>query len=300
MSRRALFGQFEFDVDAGTLSKRGVPQRLQPQPARMLAVLLEQPGEVVTRETLRRALWPDGTFVDFERGLNFCVGQLRTALGDSADAPRYVETLPRRGYRFIAPVTRPAAVAHEPSTPTPSFPTGAEPRTGGGGRRARRLAVFAALVLAVAGLAAALASRLDSSRDAVRVAVVPFDNDTGNASYDSVAVAVSDATVARLVTDDRDGRLQVIGNSAALGRPRAFRDLKAIARAVEADYIVLAQMKADASGVRLIAHLIRSNDEAHVWASTFDRPAFTLEAQAGIADAIAAAVSTRLAPPARR
>ena len=297
MARRALFGQFEFDVDAGTLSKRGVPQRLQPQPARMLAVLLQQPGEVVTREALRRALWPDGTFVDFERGLNFCVGQLRAALGDSADAPRFVETLPRRGYRFIAPVTRPAAAAWEPSTA--SVPTGAEPRVGAGGRRGRGPAVFAALVLAVAGLAAAVASRLDSSPDAVRVAVVPFDNDTGNASYDGVAVAVSDATVARLVTGDRDGRLRVIGNSAALRRPRAFRDLKAIARDVEADYIVLAQMKADASGVRLIAHLIRSDDEAHVWASTFDRPAITLEAQAGIADAFAAADSTRLAPPAR-
>ena len=274
------FGLFDFDPGAGTLSKQGVPQRLQPQPARMLAILLERPGEVVTRDTLRQRIWADGTSVDFERGLNFCVAQIRSALGDSADTPRYIETLPRRGYRFIAPVT----------------PVDAEPASARRGVRERRrsIAAVGALLLVIAALAAAVATGLHSWPSRIRVAVLPFDNETGDESFDRVAVAVSDATVARLVAADRDGRLSVIGNSAALRRPRAFRDLKAIARDVQADYIVLAQMKADAAGVRLIAHLIRSEDEAHVWAATFDRPAATLDAQARIAEAVAAAVTSRL------
>ncbi len=84
-----------------------MPVRLQPQPARVLAILVTHAGDVVTRDTLRQEVWSDGTFVDFERGLNFCVAQIRSALGDAADSPRFIETLPRRGYRFIAPIHEP-------------------------------------------------------------------------------------------------------------------------------------------------------------------------------------------------
>ena len=98
------FGLFELDPATGDLRREGRPVRLQPQPARVLALLTSRPGEVVTREELRQEIWNDGTFVDFERGLNFCISQIRTALNDSADSPRFIETLPRRGYRFIAPV----------------------------------------------------------------------------------------------------------------------------------------------------------------------------------------------------
>jgi DNA-binding winged helix-turn-helix (wHTH) protein len=103
---RARFGLFEFDAAAGVLTREGVPVRLQPQPARVLAILVAHAGDVVTRDALRQEVWSDGTFVDFERGLNFCVAQIRSARGDSADSPRFIETLPRRGYRFIAPVAR--------------------------------------------------------------------------------------------------------------------------------------------------------------------------------------------------
>ena len=105
MNGRARFGLFEFDAAEGELTREGVPVRLQPQPARVLAILVAHAGEVVTREALRQEVWNDGTFVDFERGLNFCIAQIRSALGDAADSPRFIETLPRRGYRFIAPVT---------------------------------------------------------------------------------------------------------------------------------------------------------------------------------------------------
>src|SRR5882757_6642192 len=99
------FGVFEVDVRAGELRKQGVRIKLQEQPFHVLTVLLQRPGEVVTREELRSENWPADTFVDFDNSLNTAINKLREALGDSADNPRFIETLPRRGYRFIVPVT---------------------------------------------------------------------------------------------------------------------------------------------------------------------------------------------------
>src|SRR5271169_3218715 len=103
---RLSFGLFEADPSAGELYRRGQRVALQEQPFRILAMLLERPGEVVTREEVRRQLWPEGTFVDFDEGLDTALKKLRYALGDSAQNPTFIETIPRRGYRFIAPVTR--------------------------------------------------------------------------------------------------------------------------------------------------------------------------------------------------
>ena len=102
--RVARFGVFELDLSAGELRKSGVKLRLQGQPFQVLALLLERAGEVVTREELQQKLWPSDTFVDFDHSLNTAINKVREALGDSASSPRYVETLARRGYRFIAPV----------------------------------------------------------------------------------------------------------------------------------------------------------------------------------------------------
>src|SRR5579863_8275884 len=104
------FGVFEFDLRSGELQKQGRKIRLEGQPVQVLICLLENPGELVTRETLHQRLWPADTFVNFEQGLNASVKRLRQALNDSADNPRFVETLPRRGYRFIAPTQTVAAV----------------------------------------------------------------------------------------------------------------------------------------------------------------------------------------------
>src|SRR3989442_8968302 len=103
------FGSFELDLRSGELRRNGSRVSLQDQPLQILSVLLERPGELVAREELRQRLWPADTFVDFEHGLNAAVKRLRDALGDSADTPRFVETVPRRGYRFVAPVERAAA-----------------------------------------------------------------------------------------------------------------------------------------------------------------------------------------------
>src|SRR5690242_6819981 len=105
--RLIRFGIFEADLSAGELRKGGSRIRLQEQPFQILAMLLERPGQIVTREELRSRLWPGDTFVDFEHGVNSGVARLRDALGDSADSPRYIETLPRRGYRLIVSVDGP-------------------------------------------------------------------------------------------------------------------------------------------------------------------------------------------------
>lgn len=98
------FGQFELDLDAGELRREGSRVRLQPQPFKLLLLLTSRPGTLFTRNEIRAALWPDGTFVDFDQSVNFAIRQIRDALSDSADNPVYVETLPRQGYRFVAPV----------------------------------------------------------------------------------------------------------------------------------------------------------------------------------------------------
>ena len=124
------FGLFEADLVAGELRKGGIRIRLQEQPFQVLAQLLQRPGEIVTREQLRQRLWPADTFVDFDHSLNTAINKIRDALDDSASNPRFVETLARRGYRFIAPVQQSdvaGAIANEPAIPNPQFQS---PRSG--------------------------------------------------------------------------------------------------------------------------------------------------------------------------
>lgn len=121
-NRLARFGVFELDLSAGELRKNGAKLRLQGQPFQVLALLLERPGEVVTRQDLQQKLWPSDTFVDFDHSLNTAINKVREALGDSASSPRYVETLARRGYRFIAPVRTEQLAAPPESAPTAPAP----------------------------------------------------------------------------------------------------------------------------------------------------------------------------------
>jgi DNA-binding winged helix-turn-helix (wHTH) protein/TolB-like protein len=285
----ARFGLFDFDARSGTLTRDGVPVRLQPQPARVLALLINRAGDVVTRDELRATVWGEATFVDFERGLNFCIAQIRSALGDSAESPRYIETLPRRGYRFIAPVR--SAVETAPAVDAaPSGPVAPVSRPGWQRWRWATIIVGAALL----AVAVAVTVPRQATDGPIRVAVVPFDNETGSTEFDRIAGGVADATVARLATGDRAERIAVIGNAAVLRRPRAFRDLKAIGEELRAEYVVLAQVKSEGDRVRLIAHLIRTNDQAHVWANTFDPPSFGLDVQLELAETIARSVTDRL------
>jgi DNA-binding winged helix-turn-helix (wHTH) protein/TolB-like protein len=291
-SARVRFGQFEFDPSHGELKRDGVPVRLQPQPARVLTLLVERAGDVVARDELRQRIWGSDTFVDFERGLNFCVAHIRSALGDSADSPRFVETIPRRGYRFIAPVAPIAA----PTIAAPGAVAEPVPRPRDSGRKWIAAGVAATVVLGALGL---MAGRLWLLRAAhapvVRVAVMPFDNETGSPEYDQVARGVADATVARLASPELLSRINVVGNAAILRGPRDRRDLKAIGTELGVDYVVLGQVKRDRDRVRLIAHLIRVSDQGHMWAQTFDRADFSLQVQTELANEIARSITARLA-----
>jgi DNA-binding winged helix-turn-helix (wHTH) protein len=133
------FGQFELDVGAAELRRDGRQIRLQPQPFTLLTLLVRRSGDVVTRQEIREALWPDGTFVDFDQAMNFAIKQVRDALGDSAEKPLYVQTIPKRGYRFIAPVAAPAS---------PSTAAAAQALLAGGSSNTLRLqkAVWANIV----------------------------------------------------------------------------------------------------------------------------------------------------------
>src|SRR5258708_23202322 len=171
------FGVFEVDVRAGELRKKGVRIKLQDQPFQVLAVLLQQPGEVATREELRSQNGPADTFVDFDNGLNTAINKLREALGDSADSPRFIETLPRRGYRFIASVdgidgaTR-GTVAGVSSAAPPS---------------SRKIVVAVAVVALAAGIAGALLWRARQARRLTEkdtIVLGDFANSTGDAVFD--------------------------------------------------------------------------------------------------------------------
>src|SRR6266705_3433486 len=148
------FGVFEVDLRAGQLRKQGKRVKLQEQPFQVLAVLLQRPAEVVTREELRSQIWPQDTFVDFDNSLNTAINKLREALGDSADNPRFIETLPRRGYRFIAPVTGVDGRARGSES---GVSAAAPPRS-------RKIVVTAAIALFAAGIAGGLLWRARQAR----------------------------------------------------------------------------------------------------------------------------------------
>ncbi len=244
------FSTFAFDVASLDLTREGRRVSLEPQPARALALLVSRAGEVVTREEMRQAIWGADTHVDYDRGLAYCIGQVRSALGDSAEQPRFVQTLPKRGFRFLAPVSvAPAPVA--PSTFR---------------RRAVGSLALTVLVLAAVGW------RTFATAPRPVVAVSIFDNETGDPLHDAFVTGLSDLVVTEL-TNLSPGRLGVVGNAAALRQPRNIRNLKTLATAVEADYVILGQLQRQDDRLRFIVHFIRLEDGVHLSAQRFIRPA---------------------------
>ena len=199
------FGVFEIDVRAAELRKHGVRIKLQEQPFQILSLLLEHPGEVVTRDELREKLWPAHTFVDFDRSLNKAMTKLRAALGDSADSPRYVQTIPRHGYRFLAPVYRPQSElphehAEEGDLPEELSASKGKPAAQTSWRKLRFYGLIAAIGIAAAAVYVAgrvsrpgqLASPSSAVSPRRSVAVLSFTNLSGNAHEAWLATAFSD------------------------------------------------------------------------------------------------------------
>ena len=226
LARRVRFGPFEADLSSGELWRDGTAVPLQDLPFRLLAALLEQPGEVVSRSELATRVWGTDTFVDATAGLNTAVAKLREALGDDADRPAYVETLPKRGYRFVATVH--AGRGRRRGGFGPVGRVAARGRAGPARRRsasASRWIAAAAARSSLVGVAAWVAYDRWIDDRPVRVAVVLFDNETGRPEMAPLAQALTDATVASLTAEPG---LAVIGNAAVLRTSRPFRDIAAI------------------------------------------------------------------------
>ena len=275
---RYRFGTFEFDDRTGLLTRGDRPIALEPQPARALGLLLSQAGELVPRDDLRARLWGDDTHVDFDRGLAYCIGQLRAALGDTAENPRFVQTLPRRGFKFIAPVEaigkeQPATEARETSqTRTVSAE---EVATDGAPRRQTPWAtpVAALVLLVILGGASWMTSRNSAPPASTRpiVAVAVFENETGDPAYERPVAALSDTIVERLTALGAD-RIGINGNASILRRPRDARDTQAVAKETGATYLVAGQLQTRDGQLSLLMHMIRLDDGTHVWVRRIARP----------------------------
>jgi DNA-binding winged helix-turn-helix (wHTH) protein/TolB-like protein len=258
------FGIFEFDSETGELRKDGRVVALEPQPRKALALLLEHAGEVVTRDELKAAVWGADTHVDFDRGIAYCISQARTALGDSAENPRFIQTLPRQGFRFIAPV----AASEDAGELRRDLAGAASGRAGGLATSFNRWVTIPLVLALVAVTVGMVMEILRTPPDLGRVviAVSVFDNETGNAEYDRPVAGLSDLVVERLTKIDPN-RVAVVGNAAVLRQPRNIRNLKAVAQQVDADYMLLGQLQRGETGLRFITHFIRLRDEAHLKAN---------------------------------
>jgi DNA-binding winged helix-turn-helix (wHTH) protein/TolB-like protein len=276
------FGVFAFDDRRAVLTRSDRPVALEPQPARALALLLSRAGGLVTREELRAHLWGGDTHVDFDRGLAYCVGQLRTALGDSADSPRYIQTFPRRGFTFIAPLAAedrdrsPFAVRRSSfnTADAVAATTNGEPRTtnvanGRSGFGALLLASVAVFLIVAGGGWWAVSRTRGPERPIVAVAV--FDNETGDASRERAVATIADAVVERL-TALGPSRIGVNGNSKVLRNPRADRDPRTVARETHASFLVAGHLQTRNGRLSLLMHIIRLDDGTHVWVERISRP----------------------------
>ena len=203
-ARIVRFATFEVDLDARELRKSGVKIKVHGQPFEVLALLLDRTGEIVAREELRQRLWPTDTFVDFDQGVNTAINRLREALSDSAENPRFVETVPRRGYRFIASVEPPAATREaKPSAPVaPPSVSNDTARISGLAKRTKTIAVTLSLAIAVVVIAVftTVRQRLFARRSSPNIqsiAVLPLTNLSGDPNQDYFADGMTDA----LITD---------------------------------------------------------------------------------------------------
>ena len=293
------FSAFEVDVRAGELRKHGIRVKLQDQPFRVLQILLENHGQVVTREELQRQIWPSDTFVDFDRGLNNAVKRLREALADSAEKPRYIETLPKRGYRFIAPVEvthgRNGTEAGATITPVES-PLTREP--GFLRRRLWTATVAAALAVVVLGAGASLLRGRLAGKTAptpIRsIAVLPIQNLTGDPNQEYFADAMTEELITEL---SRISALNVISRTSVTRYKKTDKLLPEIARELHVDAVVEGSVLRTRDRVRVTAQLIYAATDTNLWAQTYDRDLQdTLTLQSAVASAIAGEVRIKLTP----
>jgi TolB-like protein/DNA-binding winged helix-turn-helix (wHTH) protein/Tfp pilus assembly protein PilF len=311
--RLIRFGVFELDLRSGELQKQGRKIRLEGQPVQILICLLEAPGELVTREDLHRKLWPSDTFVNFEQGLNAAVKRLRQALNDSADNPRFVETLPRRGYRFIAPVqivaersdapavrADDAAVTEGPSgSASPPAQIRSSANTVATWQQAQirwAYVLIAVLGILLLGVLMLWKYRSGSHPGPVirSLVVLPLENLSGDAAQDYFSDGMTDELITEL---GQIRELRVISRTSAMTYKGAHKSLPQIAQDLDVDAVVEGTVLRSGNRVRITAQLILAAADRHLWAQSYEgdlQDTFALQQQ--VARSIAGQIRTELTP----
>jgi TolB-like protein/DNA-binding winged helix-turn-helix (wHTH) protein/tetratricopeptide (TPR) repeat protein len=264
--RRFQFGPFTVDVVAGELRKHGARVKLQERPFQLLVALLERPGTVVTREDIRKRLWPDGTFVDFDHSISSAINRVRSALSDPASQPRYIETVGRRGYRFVYPISAhaegPLAAAMHVE-PTRARATGA--------RRLLRIAslVVPAAFVAVAAVALVLRSPGPSVDTGLirAIVVLPLKNLSSDPEQEYFSEGLTDELITSL--GSLDG-LRVISRTSAMQYKDSRKPLRAIARELDVDAVVEGSVLRSDGGVRITVRLVEAATDHHVWGKSYE------------------------------
>jgi len=303
-SRRIVrFGVFEADLETGELRKNGAKVPLQGQPFQVCAILLERSGKLVTREELRQKVWPEDTFVDFDHAVNTAIKKIRIALGDEADNPRFVQTLPRRGYRFICPVLTGDGHLAEAEPPATAATTVVEtgPTDQRLGARPRFLVTIliscCALSLAVMvylGWRRMRAGRPSPGSGYVMLAVLPFQNLSGDPNQDYFSDGLTEEMIAQLGALSPD-QLGVIARTTSMAYKHTSKSVEQIGSELGVGYVLESSVRRDGNQMRISVQLIRVHDQLHVWARSYDRHiSHSIELQEEVAKAVAEQIEVKL------
>jgi len=303
---RLRFGAFELDLHAAELREHGLRVHLQEQPFQVLRMLLERAGEVVTREELQKKLWPADAFVDFDHGLNKAINKIRDALSDSAESPRFVETIARHGYRFLADVK----VAEAASVRSPELATQAHPAAEARDRLdltgelaipnrpllplARKISLIV-LVLLMASLVTWKVHPWNRPFPVIRsLAVLPLESLSSDASQDYFADGMTDELISDL---GQISALRVISRTSVMAYKHARKPLPQIARELNVDAVVEGTVLRSGDQVRITAQLIEASSDRHLWSESYEGELRdTLALQNKVASAIADQIRINLNP----
>jgi FimV-like protein len=298
------FGLYEVSLQSGELRKAGVKIQVQQQPLKILGMLLERPGEVITRDELRTRIWPKESFGDFDQAVNAAITKLRSALGDSAENPRYIATIPKKGYRFIGSVAivgsdgRPLTAAEDDAKPEGMSQLADAGQPARVGRRAWPrpwLAVAGLFLIGLLYMAVWISRpRIGSALTIRSLAVLPLENLSGDPSQDYFADGMTD----ELITDLAQIRaLRVISRTSVVTYKRTRKPLPEIARELNVDAIVEGSVVRSGDRVRITAQLIHAPADQHLWAESYEGDLRdTLALQNRVARAIAEQIRIELTP----
>jgi TolB-like protein/DNA-binding winged helix-turn-helix (wHTH) protein len=268
------FGVFVVDTRSGELRKGGVRVKLQERPFRLLVALVAKPGHLVTREELRQSLWPEGTFVDFDHNISSSINKLRGALNDSPTHPRYIETVGRRGYRFLADV-KPVAPNGAAVEPAPELKAIAAAPSGTRWRVWRpwlaAVGIATVLTMAFTGYRQWTHSRTSSQQGTrTMLAVLPFENLTGDPGQEYFGDGLTEEMIAQLGRMDPQ-HLGVIARTSIMHYKHSQASLEQIAHELSVQYVLEGSIRRDSEKVRIAAQLIQVKDQTHLWAREYDR-----------------------------